>query len=126
MRWHLTLGHGLKKILMTVAVFVTALTAAAHAESAKSLACMSKARFTPEQWHVYTVTSGPRGVYRECMGFKNYNGVLSSEPPPGKLQSGQVVYVSCGNGKKRSVTGGNNAGGNAGSGRHGRTYGECL
>ena len=32
--------------------------------------------------------------------------VMSSEPPPGQLGAGQVVYVSCGPGKARKITGG--------------------
>jgi hypothetical protein len=32
--------------------------------------------------------------------------VMSNEPPPGQLAAGQVVYVSCGPGKARKVTGG--------------------
>jgi hypothetical protein len=44
---------------------------------------------------------------------------LGSEPPPGTLASGEVVYVACGDGKKRKVTGGDNAKGVQ------RSYGEC-
>lgn len=44
---------------------------------------------------------------------------LGSEPPPGTLASGEVVYVACGDGKKRKVTGGDNARGVQ------RSYGEC-
>jgi hypothetical protein len=53
--------------------------------------------------------------------------VMSSEPPPGQLGAGQVVYVACGPGKARKVTGGNNMGrhGMVGQGA-GRTRGPCL
>jgi hypothetical protein len=34
--------------------------------------------------------------------------IMSSEPPPGQLGAGQVVYVACGPGKARKVTGGSN------------------
>ena len=57
--------------------------------------------------------------------------VMSSEPPPGQLAAGQVVYVSCGPGKARKITGGNNM--RTGT-RHqaisgqgaGRTRGPCV
>jgi hypothetical protein len=34
--------------------------------------------------------------------------IMSNEPPAGQLGAGQVVYVSCGPGKARKVTGGSN------------------
>lgn len=34
--------------------------------------------------------------------------VMKSEPPAGQLGPGQVVYVECGPGKARKVTGGSN------------------
>jgi hypothetical protein len=58
--------------------------------------------------------------------------VMSSEPPPGQLGAGQSIYVSCGPGKARKVTGGNNIGTasngqtrSSGSGT-GRTRGPCV
>ncbi len=36
--------------------------------------------------------------------------VMSNEPPPGQLGAGQVVYVACGPGKARKITGGSNIG----------------
>jgi hypothetical protein len=53
--------------------------------------------------------------------------VLPSEPPPGALGPGQVVYVSCGPGKARKVTGGSNmtgVGGMVGQGAR-RQSGPC-
>jgi hypothetical protein len=32
--------------------------------------------------------------------------IMESEPPPGQLQAGEVVYVACGPGKARKITGG--------------------
>jgi hypothetical protein len=53
--------------------------------------------------------------------------VMSTEPPPGQLGAGQVVYVACGPGKARKITGGNNIGpgGTVGVGK-GRQRGPCL
>jgi hypothetical protein len=34
--------------------------------------------------------------------------VMSSEPPPGQLAAGQFVYVACGPGNARKITGGSN------------------
>jgi hypothetical protein len=58
--------------------------------------------------------------------------VMSSEPPPGQLGAGQVVYVSCGPGKARKITGGSNMGigsnGQPVAARSGsqRTRGPCV
>ena len=53
--------------------------------------------------------------------------VMSSEPPPGQLGAGQVVYVSCGPGRARKVTGGNNMSGGVNTGRGPqRTRGPCV
>jgi hypothetical protein len=43
--------------------------------------------------------------------------VMSNEPPPGQLGAGQVVYVSCGPGMARKITGGANMGGGTGGPR---------
>jgi hypothetical protein len=53
--------------------------------------------------------------------------VMSNEPPPGQLGAGQVVYVACGPGKARKITGGNNVGssGIVGKGA-GRQRGPCV
>jgi len=53
--------------------------------------------------------------------------VMSNEPPPGQLGAGQVVYVACGPGKARKITGGNNIGpnGTVGTGK-GRQRGPCV
>ena len=53
--------------------------------------------------------------------------IMSSEPPPGQLGAGQVVYVSCGPGKARKITGGSNmtAGGTLGKGAQ-RQRGPCV
>jgi hypothetical protein len=58
--------------------------------------------------------------------------VMANEPPPGQLGAGQVVYVTCGPGKARKITGGSNMRtGSAGqavsaSGGSGRTRGPCV
>jgi hypothetical protein len=58
--------------------------------------------------------------------------VMSNEPPPGQLGAGQVVFVACGPGKARKVTGGSNiaagAAGNSVSTGKGsnRTRGPCV
>ena len=55
--------------------------------------------------------------------------VMSSEPPPGQLGAGQVVYVACGPGKARKITGGSNIrpGKTTTSGQGaGRTRGPCV
>lgn len=58
--------------------------------------------------------------------------VMSAEPPPGQLGAGQVVYVSCGPGKARKITGGSDrATGPSGqsvklSGGSARQRGPCL
>lgn len=36
--------------------------------------------------------------------------ILPNDPPPGQLAAGQVVYVACGPGKARKITGGGNIG----------------
>jgi hypothetical protein len=53
--------------------------------------------------------------------------VMQSEPPPGQLGPGQVIYVACGPGKARKVTGGSNVGANGmvGQGK-GRQRGPCV
>ena len=53
--------------------------------------------------------------------------VMSTEPPSGQLGAGQVVYVACGPGKARKITGGNNIGPNGivGTGK-GRQRGPCV
>jgi len=53
--------------------------------------------------------------------------VMSNEPPPGQLGAGQVVYVACGPGKARKITGGSNVGpnGTVGAGK-GRQRGPCV
>jgi len=54
--------------------------------------------------------------------------VMKSEPPAGQLGPGQVVYVECGPGKARKVTGGSNMGSNGqmtGSGSA-RQRGPCV
>jgi hypothetical protein len=104
-------------------LFVTAFAAmllapfTAQAQSARSQECMAKNGFTPEQWRARTVPRGPAQAYRKCM--QAGGRALSQEPPPGTLAVGEVVYVDCGNGKKRKVTGGDNSTGVK------RGYGEC-
>jgi hypothetical protein len=90
---------------------------AAPAQSAKSQACMAKNGFTAEQWRARSVPSGPAIAYRKCISAGG--GALENEPPPGTLASGETVYVSCGDGKRRKVTGGDNSKGIQ------RKYGEC-
>jgi hypothetical protein len=57
--------------------------------------------------------------------------VTSSEPPPGTLAAGQSVYVACGPGKARKITGGSDlrmgrTGNYSGTGSgKGRTRGPC-
>jgi hypothetical protein len=53
--------------------------------------------------------------------------VMSNEPPPGQLGAGQVVYVACGPGKARKITGGSNMGasGTVGTGKA-RQSGPCV
>jgi hypothetical protein len=53
--------------------------------------------------------------------------VMQTEPPAGQLGAGQVIYVACGPGKARKVTGGSNMGSNGvvGQGK-GRQRGPCL
>jgi hypothetical protein len=53
--------------------------------------------------------------------------VMSNEPPAGQLGAGQVVYVACGPGKARKITGGSNVGANGtvGAGK-GRQRGPCV
>jgi len=53
--------------------------------------------------------------------------VMSNEPPAGQLGAGQVVYVACGPGKARKITGGSNVGpnGTVGTGK-GRQRGPCV
>jgi hypothetical protein len=53
--------------------------------------------------------------------------VMKSEPPPGQLGPGQVVYVECGPGKARKITGGSNVSstGVVGPGQR-RQYGPCV
>ncbi|GLR84875.1 hypothetical protein [Bradyrhizobium iriomotense] len=54
--------------------------------------------------------------------------VMKTEPPAGQLGAGQVVYVECGPGKARKVTGGSNmnaAGAMSGSGSA-RQHGPCM
>jgi len=52
---------------------------------------------------------------------------MKSEPPPGQLGPGQVVYVECGPGKARKITGGSNVSSNGvvGPGQR-RQYGPCV
>jgi len=53
---------------------------------------------------------------------------MSSEPPSGTLGAGQTVYVACGPGKARKVTGGSNMsgpGGTVGKGAS-RQRGPCV
>jgi len=58
--------------------------------------------------------------------------VMSNEPPPGQLGAGQVVFVACGPGKARKVTGSSNmrggaAGNSVSTGRgSNRTRGPCV
>jgi hypothetical protein len=53
--------------------------------------------------------------------------VMSNEPPPGQLAAGEVIYVSCGPGKARKVTGGSNMGpGGQPIKGGGRTRGPCV
>lgn len=89
--------------------------------SPQARACMKKFGFTYEQWRAYQVPPEKANPYRACRdaatSSPSSGKVLSSEPPPRALGTGQTVYVSCGGGKSRSVTGGS-------SGKP-RTYGEC-
>lgn len=48
--------------------------------------------------------------------------VLDTEPARGTLKHGQTVYVKCGPGKARMITGGNNVHGKG----PGRQHGPCL
>jgi hypothetical protein len=107
----------MKKHLIVTIVALLLAPAVAHAQSARSLECMAKNGFTPEQWRAMAVPAGPAQAYRKCLqaGGK----VLQSEPTAGTLATGEVVYVACGDGKKRKVTGGDRSTGVA------RAYGEC-
>jgi hypothetical protein len=107
----------MKKHLIVTMIAMLFAPAVAHAESARSLACMAKNGFTPEQWHAMAVPGGPAQGYRKCM--QSGGTALQTEPAPGTLATGEVVYVSCGDGKKRKVTGGDRSTG------VGRAYGEC-
>jgi hypothetical protein len=119
---HGTMGHWarethMNKLFVTIFAVVLLAPLAAQAQSARSLECMAKNGFTPEQWRARTVPSGPAQAYRKCI--QAGGRALSQEPPPGTLAAGEVVYVDCGNGKKRKVTGGDNSTGVK------RGYGEC-
>jgi hypothetical protein len=107
----------MKKLLVLTALVVLATAPRAQAQSARSLECMSRNGFTADQWRARSVPRGPAQAYRKCLqaGGK----ALNTEPPAGTLATGETVYVSCGNGKKRKVTGGDNSTG------VGRAYGEC-
>jgi Ni/Co efflux regulator RcnB len=106
-----------KKLIIIAAVAAFFAPFAAHAQSARSQECMAKNGFTAEQWRARTVPSGPAQAYRKCVQADGR--ALATEPPPGTLATGEVVYVSCGDGKKRKVTGGDTATGAK------RAYGEC-
>jgi hypothetical protein len=106
-----------KHLIVPVVAMLFAPVVVQAQESPKSLACMAKNGFTADQWHARSVPGGPAQAYRKCM--QSGGRALGSEPPPGTLASGEVVYVACGDGKKRKVTGGDNARGVQ------RSYGEC-
>jgi hypothetical protein len=107
----------MKKLLLLTAFIVLVTAPRAQAQSARSQECMSRNGFTAEQWRARSVPSGPAQAYRKCLQAGGRS--LNTEPPAGTLATGEVVYVSCGNGKKRKVTGGDNSTG------VGRAYGEC-
>ena len=77
--------------------------------------------------HIFKVASiaGALFLFTEAASAQM---VMSNEPPPGQLGAGQVVYVSCGPGKARKVTGGsdrNSQGALTGKGS-GRQRGPCV
>ena len=106
----------MKKSIVVAAIAGLLTPVAARAQSARSLECMAKNGFTADQWHAHAVPSGPAQAYRRCL--QAGGGALRNEPDPGTLAVGEVVYVSCGDGKKRKVTAGNGTGAK-------RIYGEC-
>jgi hypothetical protein len=112
------------KLIFAAAICVASIGAASAEPSNRSpqaLACMKKFGFTYEQWRAYEVPAEKAVPYRACRdaAASTYSSgkVLASEPPPRALGAGQTVYVSCGGGKSRSVTGGSSS--------QPRTYGEC-
>jgi hypothetical protein len=107
----------MKKNIVVAVIVVLFAPVAAHAQSARSQECMAKNGFTADQWHAHAVPSGPAQAYRKCL--QAGGRALQTEPDAGTLAAGEVVYVSCGNGKKRKVTGGDNSTGVR------RAYGEC-
>jgi hypothetical protein len=107
----------MRKSIVVAAMVVLFAPVAAQAQSARSLECMAKNGFTADQWHAHAVPSGPAQAYRKCL--QAGGRVLQNEPDPGTLAVGEVVYVACGDGKKRKVTGGDNSTGVK------RVHGEC-
>lgn len=114
------------KLLAASAIAVAVVYSASVANAAgndtpQARACMAQNGFTYAEWRAYKVPADKADAYRRCLASakSSYTSgkVLASEPPPRMLGTGQTVYVSCGGGKKRSVTGGS-------SGQP-RTYGEC-